>query len=112
MATPTQLRHKIYDALDRGESAESIAHRFEIGRRTVDRLRQRRQAGLQIQPDKPGPKLHTKLTDQDLQTIRDAVTQKPDIMLREIQPMLSVKVNESTICRALQKMNLTLKKRR
>ncbi|MEM8737921.1 MAG: helix-turn-helix domain-containing protein [Planctomycetota bacterium] len=56
MAIEVQTRRKILKALERGESASSIATRFEVGERTVYRLQSRSRAGKPIEPDKTGHK--------------------------------------------------------
>jgi len=112
MAIAVQVRRKVLSALERGESNISIASRFEIGERTVRRIRERRDAGLPIEPSKTGPKGHVKLTDADLQLMREQVAANPGITLMQLREMLSVEVVESTVCRALQKMGLSFKKSR
>ena len=64
MAHSMDLRRRVIVALERGESAASIARRLEIGYRTVFYLRQRHEAG-RLEPDKTGPQRPTKLTDRD-----------------------------------------------
>lgn len=112
MATAIQIRQKVLAALERGESNISIARRLEIGERTVRRIRERRDAGLPIEPSKTGPKGHVKLTDADLALMREQIAANPGITLIQLRDMLSVDVAESTVCRALQKMKLSLKKSR
>jgi len=112
MAHPIQLRAKVLAALDRGESAASIARRFEIGERTVYRLQQRRREGQPLAPAKSGPKSFVKLTEQDLQLLREAVQRQPGITARQMIPKLSVQVVESTVCRAWKRLNLSFKKSR
>jgi len=53
-----------------------------------------------------------KLTDADLQLMREQVAANPGITLMQLREMLSVEVVESTVCRALQKMGLSFKKSR
>lgn len=112
MAISMDVRRKVLAALARGESNVSIARRLELGERTVRRLRERDEAGLPIEPGKPGPKGHVKLTDADLRLIRQQVEANPGITLLQLRDMLSVEVAESTVCRALQKMELSYKKSR
>ena len=112
MAISIQIRPKVLAALGRGASMAPIARRFEISERTVSRLKGRQQAGLPVTPSKTGPQGHTKLTDADIQLIREQVEADPGITLRELQGMLSVQVAESTVCRALQKRGLSFKKSR
>lgn len=105
------FRRKVVAALDRGDRVSAVAKRFEIDEKTVRSYR-RRAAEQSLAPKPSGPKDHTKLTPQDLQTLRREVEADPSITLAELQPKLSVDVVESTISRALRKMNLSFKKSR
>ena len=112
MAIPVQTRQKMLDAIDRGESVASVARRFEVSQYGLRRLRKAVQERGTLQPAKTGPKRHLKLTDADLQLMRDQVEANPGITLRELQAQLSVQVAESTVCRALKKMGMSFKKSR
>jgi len=109
MAYSMDLRLKVLAALDRGESQASVARRFDLGLRTVKRFKARRDAG-RVEPDKPGPKSPIKLAAADDRRMRDAIAKRPGMTLRELQAVVSVPVAESTICRRLKKLGLTLKK--
>ena len=109
MAYSMDLRLRVLQALDDGESIAAIARRFTVARSTVRDWRDRRVAG-RLEPDVTGPKDHVKLTSADLQRMREAVAKEPGIASKQLIPLLSVTVVESTVCRALKKMNLSLKK--
>ena len=112
MAIPIQTRKKMLDAIERGESIVSVARRFEVSETGLHKIRRIvRQRGT-LEPAKTGPKGHTKLTDADLELMRQQVAANPGITLRQLRDMLSVHVAESTVCRALKKMGLSLKKSR
>jgi len=111
MAHSMDIRRRVVSALERGESAASIACRLEIGQRTVYDLRQRHAAG-RLAPDKTGPQGPTKLTEADHQTLVRAVAQRPGITLRELASLMSVPVAESTVCRALRRLKVSFKKSR
>lgn len=110
MAIAVQVRRKVLAALDRGESAASIAQRFEIGERSVYRLQQRAREGQPVEPQVTGPRGPTKLTPADQRLLREAVETNRGVTARQMVPRLSVEVAESTICRAWKKMGLSLKK--
>lgn len=112
MAIAVQVRTKVLAALERGESAVSIARRLEIGERSVYRLQERHKAGLPIQPGKPGAKGPTKLTPADERLLREEVERRPGVTAKQMIPLLSVKVVESTVCRAWGRMGLSFKKSR
>jgi transposase len=107
-----QVREKVLAALGRGESAGSIAKRLEVGERSVYRLQARRRAGLPIEPGKTGARGPTKLTPGDERLLREEVERRPGVTAKQMIPLLSVPVVESTICRAWQRMGLSLKKSR
>jgi len=112
MAIPVQIRAKILAAIDRGESIASVARRFEVTQQGVHLLRRTVNQRGTLEPDKTGPKGHVKLTHADLQLMREQVAANPGVTLLQLRAMLSVQVAESTVCRALKKMNLTFKKSR
>lgn len=112
MAVPVQTRQKMLEALERGESVASVARRFEVTQQGLHKLRRTVQQRGTLEPAKPGPKGHVKLTEADLQLMREQVAANPGITLMQLRAMLSVEVAESTVCRALQKMGLSFKKSR
>ena len=112
MAIPVQTRRKMLAALQRGESVASVARRFEVTEQGLHKLRRTVRERGTLEPDKTGPKGHTKLTDDDLRRLREQVAAHPGVTLRELQGLLSVHVAESTVCRALKKMGLSFKKSR
>jgi transposase len=105
------LRRKVLAALDRGESARSVARRFEMHDETVRIFRDRREAG-RLEPDKPGPKGPAKLTLADHAKLRELVAADPGLTLKQLADQMSVPVAESTIHRALKKLGLSFKKSR
>jgi len=111
MAHSMDLRLRVLQALDDGQSLAGIARRFTVARATVRDWRDRRAAD-RLEPGVPGPKDHVKLTEADLQRMREEVAKEPGIASKQLIPLLSVPVVESTVCRALKKMNLSLKKSR
>ncbi|MHC4994576.1 MAG: IS630 transposase-related protein [Planctomycetota bacterium] len=111
MAHSMDIRRKVIAALERGESAPSIAKRLEIGERTVYDYK-KRHAANRLAPDKPGPQGPIKLTEDDLRTLATAVQRQPDLTLDALAAKMSVPVDASTISRTLKKLRLTLKKSR
>lgn len=105
------FRRKVVAALARGESVASVARRFEIDPKTVRSYR-RRAAEDRLAPDPGGPRGFVKLTDADLQTLRDSLATEPGLTLLQLRARLSVRVSESTVCRALQKLGISFKKSR
>jgi transposase len=112
MATDIQTRRKILKALERGESASSIAIRFEVGERTIYRLQRRERDGKPVEPDKTGPQGSVKLTEDDEKALLEAVKERPGITAAEALDKIKTQVAESTVCRFWVRSNLSRKKRR
>ena len=103
------LRRKIMAALGRGEAVASVARRLEVDQKTVRSYRRRAAEGT-LEPRPAGRCGPVKLTAADLQTLRDELAAEPGLTLGQLRRKLSVEMAESTVCRAFQKLGLTLKK--
>lgn len=112
VAYSKDFRLKVLAVIDRGETEASVAKRFDISQRTVGRFKARRRRTGDVQADKTGPQGPVKLTPADDQTLCEQVQRKPGITAAELQPLLTVDVAISTICRRLIKLGLSLKKSR
>lgn len=111
MAYSMDLRKRVVLALDSGKSIASVARRFSLTWPTVCDWHDRHRRGRLV-PGRPGPKGPTKLTAADEQRMRDTVAAQPGITAKQLIPMLSVPVVESTVCRALKRLGLSLKRSR
>jgi transposase len=103
------LRVRIFEARQAGETASEIAERFEVSTAFVRRLMQRyRQTGSLAPSDAPrGPK--PKLAEQADQ-LRQLNAQQPDLTPAEIRQRLGLTVSLLTIWRMLRRLGLTFKK--
>jgi transposase len=103
------LRVRILEARQAGETASEIAERFEVSTAFVRRLMQRyRQTGSLAPSDAPrGPK--PKLAEQADQ-LRQLNAQQPDLTPAEIRQRLGLTVSLLTIWRMLRRLGLTFKK--
>lgn len=110
------LRQRIVDAVERGVGTKrEIASLFNVHESFIYKLlRQKRERG-NIAPLPHSGGAAAKLTEERLATLYDLVAQTPDARLDELAQQLlqetGVSVSESTVCRGLQKLELTLKKR-
>lgn len=111
MPFPIMMRKKMLAAVERGESKASVARRFEVSERGLRNFIQRYRERGTLEPNKPGPKQPIKLISADDDTMRALIEADPGITLQRIAEQLSVRVAESTVCRRLQKLNITLKKK-
>ena len=104
------LRQKVVEALDAGQSIRKVAKRFAISKQTVQNYKKQAANGS-LQPRKPGPKQPAKLTEQDHQTIHALIAEKPGITLKQLMEQMSVPVAECTMSRTLKRLGYTSKKR-
>ena len=111
MAYSMDLRERVVSAVDDGESVAAVARRFVISWPTVRDWRDRAARG-ELEPRKQGPKGPRKLTGKDDMVMRQLIAVKPGITVKELMPQLSVVVVESTVCRRLKRLGLSLKKSR
>lgn len=110
MRIPIEMRRKMVAAVERGESVASVARRFEVSRRGLDKLLDRYAERGTLEPAKPGPKGPTKLTPEDDATMLSLIKADPGVTLREIAEQLGDKVVESTVSRRLTSLGISLKK--
>jgi transposase len=104
------LRERVLAACDAGRSTVEVARFYEVSPAWVRRLKQRRREWgiVEALPKNSGRK--PKLTLDDQKRLVELVAETPDATLEELRDALEVKVNPATICRALKRLELTLKK--
>lgn len=115
-AFSTDLREKIALAYeDNDYTLDEVAELFGVGRRTVARFVQKQRSGVSLSPQPHAGGFPPALTLEALALLRDKVVQTPDATLSELASYLKteaqVQVHVSTICRGLQKLGLSRKKR-
>src|SRR5215831_2209122 len=106
------LRQRILETVQRrAGSLRPIAQRFLVSLSSVVRLLQtyRRTGSIQPQPHRGGNP--AKLAPEDRERLRELVQQQPDATLEELRQRLGVACSTMTICRALKKLGLPLKKK-
>ena len=105
------LRQRVLAKCDAGKSSDEVARLFDVSPAWVRRLKQRRRELHTIEPlpRRYGP--HPRFTGVHEEELKGLVAQQPDATLKELQARLSVKVHVSRICRALQKLELSFKKK-
>lgn len=108
------LRERVVKAVDEGESSEEVAVRYEIGERTVRRYLQRRKERGNLEADvSPG---RPREIDKNQETALLKQSEKyPDASLEKHcerwEKSKNVKVSPATMCRSLQRLGQTRKKR-
>jgi transposase len=112
-AYPQELRDRVLEAQDTGESSTAVGRRLRVSPAYVRRVWQRRRQGGETTARPAGGPRHLKL-DRDLLAWLQA--EKPDATIVEIQHLLAdrfgVRVATGTICQALKGLRLSFKRSR
>lgn len=114
-AYPLELRQRIVNAVDRRlGTIEQIAEMFSVTERYVYKLLALRRQTVDLTPRPHGGGAVTKLDESRLLKLAELVAAEPDGTLGELCQKLNrrhrKKVSVSTVCRGLQKLDLTRKK--
>ena len=110
------LRERIVDAVERQiASKRQIAELFGVHESFLYKLlRQKRERG-DIAPLPPGGGARAKLSEEQLRQLPDLVAATPDATLDELRQQIEKKarvtLSLSTVCRGLQALGLSRKKR-
>jgi transposase len=105
------LRERVLAACDAGHGTKQVAELFDVSPAWVRRLKQRRrELGIvDVLPGRYGQP--SKLDEDDLRRLGELISQHPDATLRELREQLAVDIDLSNLCRALQRMKLSFKKK-
>jgi len=107
------LRTRVVGAYDRGEGTQAqLAEFFRVSERLIQKLvRQRReQDSIAPLPRNSGRK--AKVRGQKLDLLREAIAKTPDASLEELRDACGVDGSRMCVFRALQRLQITRKKRR
>jgi transposase len=106
------LRTRIINAIDQHEcSIRQIACRFQVSTSFIVRLSRRRRETGTIEPKPHGGGQPPALDPNELEQLRELVSQQPDATLEELRQCLDVDCSLAAICRALKKLGITRKKK-
>ena len=104
-----EMRRDVLAAGDAGEGTRAVALRFDVSESWVRRVKQeRRESG------KVAAKTTRKRTPQWAayqQDIERLIAEQPDMTLQELKDALKTDLSRQTLCTALKKLKLTLKKK-
>lgn len=111
-AYSTDLRQKIIEAkLETHEPDQKIAERFRVSRSFVNKLVRQYKQSNSYKPLPHGGGAQTKLTKEHLAIVTQLVEEDNDATLQQLSTRLTEKtgisISISTICRFLQKVELT-----
>ena len=112
----TDLRRKIIEAKHKtNESIGQLAERFGVSYSFVSRLLKRYEATASVEPEPHGGGKPPLLNSQQIEILEQLVQEDNDATLQELSVRLAertgVKASLSTICRFLQRRELTRKKK-
>lgn len=105
------LRKRVLKAWDSGMDAESVAARYDVSRAWVHRLVQRRRETGSIAPRKQTKFRRRVLAGQE-ERLATLIAARPDATLVEIREALPTTAALSTLWRAIDQLDLTVKKNR
>ena len=104
-----EFRGEVLAACDAGGGTREVATRFGVSESWVRRIKQDRR-----EKNKLGPattRYRTPKWAPLADRIRELIRQRPDLTLRELKAELQTDLSVQTLCTALQKLKLTLKKK-
>jgi len=106
---PKEMRRAVLAACDRGEGTRAVALQFHCSESWVRRVKQERREWGKTAP------LLTRRRVPQWEPYRERIgallENRPDLTLGELKAALSTDLSRTTLCVALQKLKLTLKKK-
>ena len=114
MATlSNDLRERILASYDRGDGTrQQIADRYDVSLGMVKKLLQQRRSTGDIAPRHWNSGRKPKITAHYQKKLKRMVRENPDMTLEELRDAVGVSCTPQAIHYALERMGLTLKKRR
>ena len=104
-----EFRREILRACDAGEGTRAVATRFNVSESWVRRIKQERREQGKLAPLKTRKRTPKWVAYSD--QIVALIGGTPDLTLGELQAQLGTTLSVVTLCRALQHLRLTLKKK-
>jgi transposase len=104
------LRKRVARAWDAGMDAESVAAKYEVSRAWVHRLIQRRRETGSLAPRTQVKFRGRAFAEAEEQRLAALITAQPDATLAELRDALPTSAALSTLWRAIDRLQLTVKK--
>lgn len=104
-----EFRREVLAACDAGGTTRPVAQRFGVSESWVRRIKQERREQGKTAPLLTRRRSTKWATEAD--RIRAAIAATPDLTIDELQAQLATALGRSTLCRALQALRLTVKKK-
>jgi transposase len=106
------LRTRVLRDADAGWSSKALCERYHVSRAWVDALKQRRRETGAFAPLKQTKFRRHALAAAETERLAALVAARPDATLAELREALRTAVGLTTIWRALNQLDLTVKKNR
>ena len=103
-----EFRREVLAACDGGHGTREVAQQFNVSESWVRRIKQVRRELGKIAPSTTRRRRPTWADEAD--RIRATIKESPDLTLPELKVRLQTTLSVTTLCRALQRLKLTLKK--
>ena len=104
------LRQRVARAWDTGMAAESVAAKYDVSRAWVHRLIQRRRETGSLAPRQQTKFRRRALAEAEDRRLAALITAQPDATLAELREALPTSAALSTLWRAIDRLELTVKK--
>ena len=104
-----EMRRDVLAACDSGEETRAVALRFKVSESWVRRVKQDRRERGKIAPCTTRRRVPQ--WDRYREQMQRLVSKRPDMTLQELKDALGTDLSCSTLCVALKKLKLTLKKK-
>ena len=105
------LRSRVLQDSDAGLSSKDLAERYHVSRAWVDALKQRRRETGSMAP-RPQTKFRRRVLDGQDERLAALIVAQPDATLTELRDALQTSAGLATIWRAINQLDLTIKKNR
>jgi len=104
-----EFRGEVLAACDRGRSTREVATYFNVSESWVRRVKQERRELNKVAPclTRRRTPLWAPLADR----MRELIRRTPDLTLRELKAELQTELSVQTLCTALKRLRLTVKKK-
>lgn len=108
------VRERVIAACEAGEPTSDVAESFGVSPAWVRRLKQRLRTEGTLVPKPSGGDRRSKLRGKTLDRVRKMVEAKPDLTLEQLRDQIQrhckIELSIMSVCRALQRIGLSLKK--
>ena len=104
-----EFRGEVLAACDAGGRTRAVARQFGVSEAWVRRIKQERRESGKTAP--AATRRRTPRWAQETDRIVAVIARTPDLTLDELKAELQTPLSRTTLCRALQRLKLTLKKK-